>query len=86
MPEETPTPEIKNPADAAELARLKRILKPTNANHFETTDRFRREYGHWVIELFSPMGEAVINEFNFKTEEARDAAKALIHKLAPPEE
>lgn len=80
------TPTIKDPADATELARLTRILKPANAYHFETADRFRREYSMWVIEQFSPMGEAVINEFNFKTEEARDAAKALIHKLAPPEE
>ena len=80
------TPEIKNPADVAELARLQRILKPTNAYHFETANRLRREYGMWVIEQFSPGGEAVINEFNFKTEEARDAAKALIHKLAPTEE
>lgn len=87
MPEPIPEPKPQmDPADAMEIRRLQKILKPTNAPHFETGDRFRREYNMWVIEQFSPMGEAVINDFNFKTEEGRDAAKALIHKLAPPEE
>lgn len=68
------------------MERLQRMLKHTNAMHFETQDRFRKEFNMWVIEQYSPGGEAVINDFNFVTEEGRDAAKALIHALAPPEQ
>jgi len=84
--EENEPPAIANAQDRREVERLQRMLKQTNAMHFETQDRYRKEYNMWVIEQYSPGGEAVINDFNFGTEEGRDAAKALIHALAPPEQ
>jgi len=86
MEDNTNAPKVTDKADLMEIDRLKKILKPNNAPHFETADRFRREFNMWVLEQYSPGGEAVINDFNFKTEAGRDAAKAMIHALAPPEE
>jgi hypothetical protein len=80
-----PTPAKHSPADADELRRLQRMLTPATAGAFDLEFRHRPEFGMYVIDMYSPMGETVINEFNFKSEAAVQEAVDDIKKLLPPD-
>lgn len=72
-----------NEADTAELKRLDKMLKPMNAHQLELEPKFRREFNHWYIPMFDPMGDCVINEFNFKDEKAADEAIRKVKLFLP---
>ena len=60
-----------------ELQRFKNVVKNSvmAARINPAPPRFRKEYGMYVIELMSPEGDAVTDEFNFKLEDDANAAE-----------
>jgi len=75
MPENNAIDETKLPeSDQRELKRFRQVITKNNADMLHEEQRFRREYGHWVWELFERGGN-IIDEFNFKTEAALKLAQ-----------